>query len=131
MGGTISAIVCIMPKMNAARSSVRSFLALMLPLSLVWLLVACIFICATHLTEEAGSAGQTSYAIGALPDDDCCPVTVSAIELPNPFSLTLSAAANIGPSLPLGNYGTVSHVSSETLPPSIGPPFKQLCSLRI
>ena len=120
-----------MVKMNAARPSARTYLALMLPLSLVWLLVACIYICATHLTEEADGAAQISCSIGALPDDDCCPVSVSAIELPNHFSLTLSAAANMGQLLPLGNYGRVSYVSSDTLPPSLGPPLKQLCSLRI
>lgn len=130
---------CIMPMMILASSPIRNVLvrkvlAYTLPLCLVWALVACITICASHL-GCVPVAGETSFSIEAtdLSDADCCPVlTIDSVP---PERLLLSLSGGISISLSYSSTLREEFLSQQMpffkISPPLKPPLERLCTLRI
>lgn len=66
--------LCIISAMLTTRFPLKRFIAALLPLSFVWLFVACISICARESTEHVSNLTQP-VKIGESPDCAGCPVT--------------------------------------------------------
>jgi hypothetical protein len=101
-------------------------------LSLVWGLLACVSICAAHLSETAeNEAAPAALAFDDCHESDCCQLKASSVDLP----VRRTFAPDNGPAgAPVGalEYSRQFRLYPQQKPsPSPSPPLKLTCNLRI
>ena len=121
-----------MSKMIIAYPLVRRFISLLLPLSLVWGLVACVSICAAHLPGTAEhEAATVALAFDDCHESDCCQLKATSVDLP----VRRTFAPDNGPAgVPVGalEYPRQFRLYPEQKPShSPSPPLKLTSNLRI
>jgi hypothetical protein len=121
--------------MISAHSLITRSIALLLPVCLIWLFIACVTLCSMHVDgyklTHAGSLSSTaSTASGEI---DCCPFTESLRSvLPERSVLEVPAAEHTPVALVVGasDYEMSFH-HFLTASGSSDPPLKRLRTLRI
>jgi hypothetical protein len=107
-------------------------LALALSLCLVWTLLACVLVCASHIGEASHNAAPCASAIAGAPhDDDCCPIIVSTGVRAERISVDVSGAIINAPLLAPEQYLFSPGTQARLFMPAFRLPFARLCTLRI
>jgi hypothetical protein len=125
-----SATVHIMPGMIELRSPIGRLLTLALPVSLIWMLVACVFVCASHV-EEAAQQDDSSVVVAAPHADDCCQIVAPTGLRPENWSVAVSCGVIDAWLFTPKKAALSSGVQVHTFTPAFSPPFERLCTLRI
>jgi hypothetical protein len=118
--------------MAEKHSLLKRILTLSTPFYLVWAMLACVSVCASHL--EGLCAEETPHHSAASlvsPDTDCCPM-IRAIGS-NPERLSVYPGSSLDSNsflLPIGRIAIrINHIPHFAATHS--PPFERLCILRI
>lgn len=120
--------------MIQAYSSIKRVLALALPVCLIWALLACVFVCASHV-EESSQSGDPAICVNvaAPDDDDCCPcpIVVSTGVRSERVSIDVSGDIINAQPLVLAKDDLPPGTQARTFTPAFSPPLARLCTLRI
>lgn len=133
---------CILPRMFSPHSQVTRSLVLLLPLSFVWLFVACVALCGTACAGDEHDEGTVETFLLRVAHDssesDCCPIMTTP-EGALPERLFSSHYLDDGlsrapvPTSSVRFAFQLSSLSARQLirPSSPNPPFNRLRTLRI
>ncbi len=118
--------------MNEKCALIKSFPAFAISLCLVWALMGCLTICASHIEEEREDNATHSLGISLTGlEEDCCPIVKASVEIQERNFVNLGSG--------LGSVSSQLSTIEESSPriyvfdlvPAHSPPFEQLCILRI
>lgn len=97
------------------RVAFKRGVALILPVSFVWLFAACVAICSSHSEEANPMAEGYSHLLSGV-DADCCSITTTQSLLPERVGFSISSLNIAGEwlfSIPTGQYvSSLSYFSS-------------------
>ena len=121
--------------MKLRHLSIQRSIAIVLSISAVWLMVACMSLCSSHCSEPEMCETLASAEIDATHETDCCPITTTPVSL-MPERLSFSLQVNSDQVI----VPPTTQLSSASLPPTLrigvpypssSPPLSQSCVLRI
>ena len=124
--------------MPVSRSTLRRLTAAVLPLSLLWLCVACAFICAEEIAAATGNTPSLSIEhaeAGSAPACEGCPLAAFP-KATSPARTAFdagpqAAAADLPPSLRAYSPSVVVFARPAGRAPTTAPPLRLLTTLRI
>jgi hypothetical protein len=123
--------------MKSQRLLIVRSMAILLSASVVWLMVACISLCASHCAEPQETCeALSSDEIDAAHEGDCCPITRTPVSsMPERLTLNLQVShaeqATAPPAAQILDLNCHLSGRIEVPYPSSSPPLSQLCVLRI
>jgi hypothetical protein len=122
--------------MVKAVAIMKRILALAMPLCLLWAMVGCVLVCASHIEETLHQEDSSSsdHQVTTSMEDDCCPIEDSVGVRPErPLEALEDGNAAPIQANPFAFERNVlsSEVQSRTFIPAFSPPFARLCTLRI
>jgi hypothetical protein len=114
-------------------SPLRQILAVVLPVSFIWVFIACVTLCTEHGTKI--QSHYASYSLTLTQDEDCCPIETAAPSvLPERRFGTVPASNYQQTAFSLAQFGepALVHREHSGIPVSSSdPPFERLCTMRI
>jgi hypothetical protein len=121
-----------MPVMVKSVISLKRSLALALPLCLLWAMVSCVFVCASHI-EDSLHQDDVSLSVHQLisSPEDCCPIAGSTRVRPERLWLDTDADQTRLQMIALEDDCISSPRPAGAFSPAYSPPFARLCTLRI
>ncbi len=131
-GGAAGVTACIIPTMAEKCSSMKRILTLSMPFYLVWALLACVSVCASHIEERCED--ESSYSLAttlASADNDCCTMTRAIAESPERFSVNVGGGLCSASDLLQVGETSLRKTYIFNSAAAHSPPFERLCILRI
>jgi hypothetical protein len=120
--------------MGSTLLQMKRLVAMTLPACLIWALMACVFVCASHIhIEDASSGERSSFCVDASDPCGtvCCQIQANAgISRENPSVNRTNGDIESQPckSKPIVAF---TAIQSDAFSPAFSPPFRRLQALRI